>query len=115
MLRGIFAEHDNELVEQHAPCRGLAIHQGLGVDVVARASALDHVAGEGEGRSAETDDAEAIFEVSDDAFDGLGDVAEFGGTVGAQTLNVSECTNGVMDNGTFTGHEFEGQAHRLEG
>ena len=77
------------------PCGGLAIHEGLGVDVVARAAALDHVAGEGEGRSAEADDAEAIFEVGDDALDGLGDVAEFRSAVGAQALDVGDaCEQG---------------------
>ena len=115
LLRGVFAEDGDELVEQHPPRGGLAIHQRLGVDVVARASALDHVAGEGERCSAKADDAEAVFEVGDDALDGLGDVAEFGGAVGAQALNIGERANRMMNDRAFAGLKLKGQSHAFEG
>ena len=93
------------------------------MDVVARAAAFDHVAGQGEGRAAEADDAETVLtmnpaagaEVRDDTFDGLGYVAELRCAVGAKTRDVLGAANGMMDDGTFAGQEFEVESHALEG
>ena len=72
--RGVAGEHGDELLHQQGPGGsqwafplpavsgwGAGVHEALGLDVVAGAAALDHVAGEGEGRSAEADDAELIW------------------------------------------------------
>jgi hypothetical protein len=85
------------------------------VDVVFGAAAFNHVAGEGEGRSAETDDAETIFEVGGDFLDGAGDVGEVVGTVGAESADVFGGADGVVDDGTLASLELEGQAHWFEG
>ncbi len=62
LLRGEVGQHGDELLHQRAAMRrgALRVHQLLGFDVVARAAALDHVAGERERRAAEADDAELV-------------------------------------------------------
>ena len=58
------------------------------MDVVARAAAFDHVAGKSEGRAAESDDGNASAEMLRDQRDRLGNIAQFGGAVGAQVGDV---------------------------
>ncbi len=53
--------------------------------------------------------------MGDDALDGLGDVAEFGGAVGAQALDVGKRANGLMDDRAFASLELKGQSHAFEG
>ncbi len=84
------------------------------MDVVARAAAFDHVAGQGEGRTAKADDAEAVAEVRGNFLDGAGDVAKFVGAIGAQGCHVVGGAHGMMHDRAFAGLEFEGQAHGLE-
>ena len=58
LIGGIGGGHRNQLAHQCVPVSGRVVHHFLGVDVVARASTFDHVAGEGEGSAAESDDGE---------------------------------------------------------
>ena len=51
---------------------------------MAGASAFDHVAGEGEGRSAETDDGKFSGEMFRDLAHRFGNIAEVGGAIGAE-------------------------------
>ena len=107
-------ENLDDLVEEQTPGEGVAIHHGLGVDVVFGAAALDHVAGEGEGCAAEADDAEAVFEVSGDLLDGASDVGEIVCAVGAEGAYVFRGADGMMDDGTFACLELERQSHGLQ-
>ena len=81
MLLGVGDEDGDELLHEEGPGAVVGVHHLLGFDVVAGAAAFDHVAGEGEGCSAEADDAEAVAvgaglgEVGGYFFDGFGDVA----------------------------------------
>ena len=73
------------------------VHHLLGVDVVARAAAFDHVAGQRVGRAAEADDSEPVAEVRGDLLDGPGDVGQIGGAVGAQGAHILRGADGVVD------------------
>ena len=114
LLGGILGGHRDQLAHQCVPVGGRVVHHFLGVDVVARASAFDHVAGEGEGRAAESDDRDAVGEMLRDQRDRFGDVAEIGGAVGAQVGDVFFAAHGLLDDGTFSGGEVKGQAHDFE-
>ena len=46
---------------------------------------------------------------------GFGDIAKFGGAVGAQVRDVFLAADGFLDDGTFSGGEMKGQAHDFEG
>jgi hypothetical protein len=110
-----------ELLHQQRPCAVVCVHHLLGFDVVARAAALDHVAGEGEGCAAEADDAKAVAiragcgEVRGDLFDRLRNVEEVLDTIGAEGLDVLERANGSVDLWTFAGYELEVETHGGEG
>ena len=97
------------------------VHEALGFDVVARAAALDHVAGEGEGRAAEADDAELVAfctgrsEVGGDLFDGAGDIQQILGAVGAQRAGLIGGADGGEDAWALVGDELEVEAHGGEG
>ena len=84
------------------------------MDVIARAAALDHVAGQRVGRAAEADDAQAIAKVRGDFLDGAGDVSQIAGAVGAQGAHVVGGADGMMDDRPLAGLELEVQAHRLQ-
>ena len=90
----VLGQHDDELVEEAAPGEGVAIHHLLGVDVIARAAAFDHVAGQRERRAAKADDAEAIAKVGGDFFDGAGDVGQVAGAIGAQGATLAAVRTG---------------------
>ena len=60
LLLRVGDEDGDELLHEQGPGAVVGVHHLLGFDVVARAAAFDHVAGEGEGRAAEADDAEAV-------------------------------------------------------
>ena len=60
LLLRVGDEDGVELLHQERPCAVVGVHHLFGFDVVARAAAFDHVAGEGEGRAAEADDAKAV-------------------------------------------------------
>src|ERR1035437_4751707 len=105
LIGGVGSRNDNQFAHERVPIGGRVIHHFLGVDVVARASALDHVAGKSEGSTAETDHGQPIAEVLRDQAHGFGDIAEFGGAVGAQVRDVFFAAYGLLDDGTFSGGE----------
>src|SRR5579863_3884240 len=78
------------------------------------ATTFDHVAGEGEGRAAETDDGNFIGEMFGDKTHGFGDVAEFGGAVGTKLRDVFFGADGLFDNGAFAGGKMKGQSQDFE-
>ena len=57
----------------------------------------------------------AIAEMLCDQAHGFGDIAEFGGAVGAQVRDVFFAAHGLLDDGAFAGGEVKGQAHDFEG
>ena len=92
----------------------MAIHEFLGLDVIARAAAFNHVAGEGEGRAAESDDAERVLEMGDDALDGVGNVGQLGGAVGDERIDGFGIAERLVDDGAFALLEFKVEAHAIE-
>src|ERR1700728_2676504 len=72
---GIFGGDVDQLAHQLVPRGGRVVHHLLGVEIVARASAFDHVAGQGERRSAKTDDGNFSGEVFGDDTHRFGDIA----------------------------------------
>ena len=128
LLAGEAGEHGDKLFHQQRPGGGLGaagksgrVHHFFRFDVVARAAAFDHVAGEGEGCAAEADDAECVAvgagrgEVFLDAFDRLSDVAQFVDAVGLEGFDLGGGADGGMDLGAFAGDELEVDAHGGEG
>ena len=73
----------NQFAHQRVPVGGSVVHHFLGADVVARAAALDHVAGESEGSATEADHGNAMGEMLCDQTHRFGDIAEVRGAVGA--------------------------------
>ena len=77
LLRGVVDDDGNELFHEERPGTIGGVHEFFCFDVVSRAGAFDHVAGEGERGAAEADDAELVAvwswcgEVFGDFFDGL--------------------------------------------
>ena len=114
LLGGILGGHGDQLLHQFVPGGGLGVHHFFGVDVVAGASAFDHVAGEGEGRAAESDDGKFVAEMLDHELDGFRHVAEIGGAVGAEAGDVFGSADGLFDLWAFAGGEMKGQAHDFE-
>ncbi len=60
---GIFGGNVNQLAHQLIPVSGRVVHHFLGVEIMTRAAAFDHITGKSEGRSAETDDGNFIGEM----------------------------------------------------
>ena len=60
---GVLGGDIDQLAHQLIPVCRRVVHHLLGVEVVAGASAFDHVAGQGEGSSAEADDWELAGEM----------------------------------------------------
>ena len=93
------------------------------MDVLARAVAFDHVAGQRKGGADEADDAERVLcvivgaagKVGGDPADGLADVAEFFGAIGAQGCHGFSRADRLVDDRALAGEEFKGQAHALKG
>ena len=81
---GICCGDLDQLAHQRVPVGGRVVHHFFGVDIIAGAAAFDHVAGESEGGSAETDDGNRSGEMFRDQTHGFGDVAKFGGAIGAE-------------------------------
>ena len=114
LLGGILGGHRDQLLHQFVPRGGRGVHHLLGEKIVARASAFDHVAGEGEGRAAESDDGELVAEVLAHELHGFRNIAEVGGTIGAQAGNVFGGADGLFDLRALAGGEVKGQAHDFE-
>ena len=120
LLQGVLGQHADELGHQLLPRLRLAVHQLLRLNVVARAAALNHVAGKCERRTAEADDAKLIAirtrtaEVRSHFFDRLRHIAQVGGTVRAQGCNVLRCPHGLVDDGSLASQKFEVQPHHFK-
>jgi hypothetical protein len=92
-----------------------AVHQALGVDVVARPAAFDHVTCQSEGSPAKSDDGNLINEMIRYKPHRLGHIAEFRSGIGSQSRNVLRGSQRLVDNRAFTGRELERQAHDFQG
>ena len=112
--RGIFGGDVNQLLHERIPNIGGVVHHFFRVQIVARASAFDHVAGKGEGCAAKSDDGKLSGEMFGHQGDCLGNIAEIGGAVGAKLGNVGGGADGLFDDGTFSGGEVKRQAHHFE-
>ena len=110
----ILRQHHHDLVQKAAPRIGVRVHHPLGVNVVARAAALDHVAGQRVRRAAEADDAQPVAKMCGYLFDCLGHVCQVAGAVGAQRCDVSGGPHRMMHHRPFAGLKLEVQAHRLQ-
>ena len=84
LLGCVLRRHRDQLGEQLVPGRRLAIHHLLGIDVIARTAALDHVAGEREGRAAESDDGQVRSEMLGHQTDCFCHIAQIGSRIRAQ-------------------------------
>ena len=112
---GIFCGDLDQLAHQRIPVSRGVVHHLLGVEVMARAAAFDHVAGEGKRRSAETDDGKFSGKMFRDETHSFGDIAKFSGAVSAELGNVFGGANGLLDDGAFSRGKMKGQAHDFEG
>ena len=114
LLGGVFRQHVHQLADQLVPNFGRVVHQLLHFQVVTRPAALDHVAGQRERRAAEADDRQLGAEMLHHQGDRVGDIAKFGGAIGAQHLHVFGGAHRLLDHRPFAGGEMEGQAHDFE-
>lgn len=107
----------NQPGHQELPGTVFGVHQLLGLDVIARASALDHVTGEGKGSSAKTDDSQGVAigarsaEVSGYLFNGLGHVTKLFHSVGSEGLDLLQGPHRLMNYRPFAIHKFEIHSH----
>ena len=101
----ILRQHHHDLVQKAAPGVGLRVHHLLGVDVVARAAALDHVTGQRVGRAAEADDSQPISKMSGHLLNGPCYVSQLGGAVGAQGAYVLGGADRMMHHRPLAGPE----------
>src|SRR5580698_11437317 len=108
---GVLGGNVDQFAHQRIPVGGSVIYHLLGVKIVAGAAAFNHVAGEGEGRSAKSDDWNSSREMFRNQANGFGDIAEFGGAVGAELGDVFFGADGLLDDGAFSGGEMKWQAH----
>src|SRR5260370_12401290 len=111
---GVLGGDVHQLAHQRIPnCREV-VHHFLGVKIVARTAAFDHVAGEGEGRPAKSDDRKLSGKMFRDQAHRLGNIAEFSGAVGAKLGYVFRGADWLLDNGALSGGEIERQYHDFE-
>jgi hypothetical protein len=82
---------------------------------MAGSAAFNHVAGESERRTTEADDGKFIAKVFGDETDGLRNITELGGAVGAKLGDIFGSAHGLFDDGTFAGGKMERQSHDFEG
>ena len=84
------------------------------MDIVARAAALNHVAGQGEGRAAEPDDRQACTEMGGDLADRIRYVTEIGAAVGTQPCNGLDRAQWLGDHRALACAEVKIKSHDLE-
>ena len=101
LIGGICRGDGNQLAHERVPVGGRVVHHLLGVNVVARASAFDHVAGESERGATETDHREPVAEMLRDQGHGFGDITEFCCTISAQVCDVLLAAHRLLDDRTF--------------
>src|SRR5437868_6211590 len=85
------------------------------MDVIARAAALDHVAGQGEGSAAETNYRETGSKVFGYQAHGFGNESEIGGAIGAEPGYIVFLTQRLLDDWAFSSGEMKGQTHHFQG
>ena len=114
LLGGVLGQHVDQLADQLVPDFGRVVHQLLHFEVVPRAAALDHVAGQRERRAAEADHRQLGAEMLRHQRDGVGHVAQFGRAIGAQHAHVFGGAHRLLDDRPFAGREVKGQAHDFQ-
>src|SRR5215831_5662886 len=114
LLGRVGCGYGHKLAHQCIPIRGTVVHHLLGMNVVARASALDHVASESKWRAAETDYWNSIREVFRHKTDRFGNISELRPAVRAQICDVVFGPNGLLDNRAFARRKMKRQAHDLQ-
>jgi len=111
---GIFGGNVDQLAHQLIPVSGRVVHHLLGVEIMTRAAAFDHVTRKSEGRSAETDDGDFVGEMFRNQAHGFGDISELGGAVGAKLGDIFLTADGLLDDWAFSRGEMKRQAHDFE-
>jgi len=114
LRRRVRGGNGDQLGHQHIPVGQRVVHHLLGMNVVARTSALDHVAGQGERCAAKTDDGDAVGEMLCDQAHSFSDVAEISGAIRAQVGDVFCAADRLFDHGAFARRKMERQAHDFE-
>src|SRR5581483_6336777 len=114
LLGSVFGSDRHQLAHEFVPDLRGRVHHLFCVNVVARAAALDHVAGESKRCAAKTNDRQARSEMLANLAHGYGDVAEIGGAVGMQAGNILFLPNWLLDHGPFASRKMKGQAHDVE-
>ena len=75
LRRRVLCRHRHQFAHQLIPLRRRVVHHLLGMNVVARAAAFDHVAGQREGRSTESDDWQPVAKVLRHQAHGFGHIS----------------------------------------
>src|SRR5580700_201311 len=84
------------------------------MDVIARATAFDHVAAKGERRSAKADHGKPLAEVPANQANSLGNVTEVSCMIDAQAVDVFLDADGFLNDGPLARGKMKWQAHDFE-
>src|SRR5262249_49570232 len=114
LLSGVGSQYIDQLVHEHLPGSRLVVHHLLGLDVVARSPAFDHVTGQGERRSAKADHRQLVTEMLDHPAHGFSHITQFTGAINYQSLHVFHRAQRALDDRTLAGGETEVQPHNLQ-
>ena len=102
LISRIGRSHGYQLLHQRVPVFRAVVHHLLCMNVIARASALNHVAGQGKRSSTESDHRHAIAKVLGYEGNGFGNVSQFRRAVGSQSLDVFLRAHRLFDHRTFS-------------
>src|SRR3954452_4552099 len=105
LLGSVFRKHAHQLLHELIPRLWLVVHQLFGIDVVPRSTALDHVTGEGEWRSAETNTGQFVAEVFRHQRNRFRHVVQICSSIGAQVGYILGRPHWLLNYRTFTGLE----------
>ena len=114
LLGRVFGDDRDQFRHQFVPCRGDEYIIFLAMNVIARASAFDHVAGQGEGRAAKTNHGQARSEMLAHQANGFGNITQVGGAISAQTSDVFSLPQRLFDHRAFAGRKMEWKSHHFE-
>src|SRR5216683_573525 len=114
LLSSVFGDYADQLSHQLIPVRGRVVHHLLGMDIVPRSAAFDHVAGKREWRTAESNHWQAIAKVLGHQSYRFTDISQLGCTISAQMRDVLFGPNRLLDDRTFPRAEVKREFHDLE-
>ncbi len=107
-------QHIHQFPHQPPPQNLVAVHQLLGADKRPRGAAFDHVAGQRERRTHESDDRHFSAQGAGNQLDGFADVAEFVGVGDGKGVDIRRSPDRIIDRRPFAGDELQLQSHGLD-